>query len=83
MMGSVIGSHLKIDLSFMEFSLTALFIVLAIEQAYVIKKWFPFVVAFMASIIAMLWAPNEMIVIATLLASVVLLMNYKIAGVEA
>lgn len=43
MIGSLVGSQLTYDLSALNFALTALFIVLSIEQAYSVKDFAPFI----------------------------------------
>jgi 4-azaleucine resistance transporter AzlC len=60
MMGTIIGSvlstYLAIDLSFLDFTPTALFVVLTIEQAYLVKSSQPFIIGGLSLILA-LWIP--------------------------
>lgn len=58
LIGSIVGVSLPIDTSALDFILTALFVILSIEQAYAIKTHRPFVIA-LAAFIMGLWAPIE------------------------
>jgi 4-azaleucine resistance transporter AzlC len=56
--GSVLGAYLYIDLSALDFTLTALFVILSIEQAYVALDYKPFCVGIL-SFFAALCVPDE------------------------
>lgn len=74
---------LKID--GLEFVLTALFIVLTIEQIYHVKKWSPFICSSIASIISMVFfASNQMLLISIIITSVLLFIsgNYVLKTIE-
>lgn len=53
-MGSVLGALLAFDLSALDFSLTALFVILTIEQAYKNPHWSPFLIGTGAFCLALL-----------------------------
>ncbi len=79
--GALIGYRLSIDLMFLKFSLTCLFLVLAIEQTYAIKNPYPFVFAMMSGLTAMLFA-KEMLITSLLLFLGFYLVNYFQNGVR-
>ena len=58
LIGSLIGTSLLIDISALDFTLTALFVILFIEQAYAIKAYQPFIIAITAFSIG-IWFPIE------------------------
>jgi predicted branched-subunit amino acid permease len=68
----------------MEFAATALFVVLLIEQWVKVKRLLPFVIAFIASAIALLFFIKHMLLVAIILsiASIVLLRLIKIQSNE-
>lgn len=76
-LGVLVGHYLAFKVRGLEFCLTALFVVLALEQFFHIKKWFPFVLAFLAAIIAKLFFPHQMLVIAMLLVTMMLTFTHK------
>ena len=87
-LGSTIGALTANALSFntngMEFAATALFVVLLIEQWVKVKRLLPFVIAFIASAIALLFFIKHMLLVAIILsiASIVLLRLIKIQSNE-
>jgi 4-azaleucine resistance transporter AzlC len=56
--GSILGVYLSIDLSALDFTLTALFVILSIEQAYVVLDYKPFFVGTL-SFFAAFCVPDE------------------------
>jgi 4-azaleucine resistance transporter AzlC len=56
--GSVLSSYLLIDLSFLDFTLTALFVVLTVEQAYAVKSPQPFIIGGISLVLA-IWIPSD------------------------
>jgi len=63
--GGVFGSIVTFDTSGLEFSLTALFVVLAIEQYKANKNFTPFMIGAVTSILAILLVPiNSMLIVA-------------------
>jgi 4-azaleucine resistance transporter AzlC len=67
LLGALFGSMIKFDTSGLEFSLTALFVVLAIEQYKINQNYLPFAIGSVASIVAILLVPiNSMLIVAIL-----------------
>jgi len=63
-LGAILGNAITIDSTGMEFALTALFVVLMIEQWKLLREPFPFAVALLASLTAILLWPQHMLIIA-------------------
>jgi 4-azaleucine resistance transporter AzlC len=59
LVGALFGSLVKFDTNGLEFSLTALFVVLAIEQYKANKRYLPFIIGAVASIIAIIIVPVD------------------------
>ena len=66
--GSLAGTALTLDTSGLDFALTALFIVLLVEQIRNVRRPEPYVVAVIACIIALLLSPRNFLLIALVLA---------------
>ena len=87
-LGCTIGALTATALSFstngMEFAATALFVVLLIEQWIKVRRLLPFVIALIASIIALLFFIKHMLLVAIILSigSIVLLRLIKIQSNE-
>jgi 4-azaleucine resistance transporter AzlC len=73
--GAIGGTYLKINTQGMDFSLTALFVVLAIEQYKSKKKLLPFGVAFCAGILALIAVPVQNMLIFSILLSVFIILG--------
>ena len=82
--GALAANALSFNTSGMEFAATALFVVLLIEQWVKVKRLLPFVIAFIASAIALLFFIKHMLLVAIILsiASIVLLRLIKIQSNE-
>ena len=82
--GALAANTLSFNTSGMEFAATALFVVLLIEQWVKVKRLLPFVIAFIASAIALLFFIKHMLLVAIILsiASIVLLRLIKIQSNE-
>jgi 4-azaleucine resistance transporter AzlC len=65
--GAVLGSVLDFNLEGMSFVLTALFVVLTIEQYFCSKVRFPFVAAFGAGILSLLFFKSENMLLASII----------------
>ncbi|MBT6141574.1 MAG: AzlC family ABC transporter permease [Gammaproteobacteria bacterium] len=78
--GALAANALSFNTSGMEFAATALFVVLLIEQWVKVKRLLPFVIAFIASSIALLFFIKHMLLVAIILsiASIVLFRLFKI-----
>ena|SRR5208337_2907448 len=69
-LGALVGGLLPFDAKGIEFALTALFIVLLVEQTYAVKKAAPYVVATIASGAALLFVGPADFLIVAILASI-------------
>jgi len=66
--GAIFGSLVAFDTAGLEFSLTALFVVLAIEQYKANKNFLPFIIGAVTSILAIILVPiNNMLIFAIIL----------------
>jgi 4-azaleucine resistance transporter AzlC len=71
--GALVGSALPLDTAGLEFVLTALFVVLAIEQAFAVRDPRPFVVALGCGLLALMLVGGGQMLIAALGLTTVLL----------
>lgn len=77
--GVLVGTTLAFDSRGIEFALTALFIVLTLEQARRLRQWLPFVIALATGVGAMLLLPERHLLLGAIgAASLVLLADYRI-----
>jgi 4-azaleucine resistance transporter AzlC len=76
-LGVVLGSNVVLNLNGLDFSLTALFVVLAIEQYKNIKNTTPFVLASIASIISLIFIPSEQMLIVAIGLSLLSMFIFK------
>lgn len=76
LIGALIGASIHIDLSFLEFALTALFVVLAVEHCIISKRYFSLLAALVSSAIALLICPDKMLIIAIGISTILLALCY-------
>ena len=76
-LGAIIGSNIKFNTNGLEFSLTALFIVLCIEQYKKLQNILPFVIGATASIVALILVPNDKMLISSIVISLLLLFTFQ------
>lgn len=76
-LGAIIGSNIKFDTAGLEFSLTALFVVLCIEQYKSLKNITPFVIGFIASIFSLIFIPSDKMLIVSILIALLLMFTFK------
>lgn len=77
-LGAVLGSMLDLNLKGMSFVLTALFVVLTIEQYFSSETRFPFVVAVGAGVISLiLFSPDNMLLASIILGTLILIGREK------
>ncbi len=80
-LGAVMGSILKPDITGMTFVLTALFVVLTLEQYFSTKARFPFMAALGAGTISLLlFSPDNMLLLSIFLGTGILLAHEKLEG---
>lgn len=76
-MGALVGSSVSFNTKGLEFSLTALFVVLCIEQYKNLKNIYPFVIGVFASIFALIFVPSDKMLICSIAISVILLFVFE------
>lgn len=78
MTGVLVGTTLAFDSRGIEFALTALFIVLTLEQARRLRQWLPFAIALATGLGAMLLLPDRHLLLGAIgAASLLLLVDYR------
>ncbi|WP_206732278.1 AzlC family ABC transporter permease [Halarcobacter mediterraneus] len=75
--GAIIGSNIEFNTAGLEFSLTALFVVLCIEQYKNLKNSIPFLVGTVASIFALIFIPSDKMLIVAIFISLLLLFFFR------
>ena len=75
--GAILGSNLKFDTAGLEFSLTALFVVLCIEQYKNLQNITPFIIGLVASIIALFTVPSDKMLIISILLALLLMFTFR------
>jgi len=76
-LGAILGANIHFNTQGLEFSLTALFIVLCIEQYKNLKNILPFIIGSITSIISFILVPTDKMLITSILLSVVLLLTFQ------
>jgi 4-azaleucine resistance transporter AzlC len=76
-LGAIFASYISFDTNGLEFSLTALFVVLAIEQYKSNKNYLPFLIGAISSILAIIFIPISNMLIAAIIFSLILLFVFK------
>jgi len=75
--GALIGSQLSFNTQGLEFSLTALFVVLCIEQYKNLQNIFPFLIGIFASILSIIMVPSDKMLVTSICIALVLLFMFK------
>ena len=76
-LGAVFGSIVEFDTKGLDFSLTALFVVLAIEQYKVNKNFTPFTIGAVASVLAFILVPINNMLIFAIVSSIIGMFIFK------
>ncbi|XPV69068.1 MAG: AzlC family ABC transporter permease [Halarcobacter sp.] len=76
-LGSIVGSSIDFNTAGLEFSLTALFVVLCIEQYKSLKNKIPFLIGAFCSIVAIIFVPADKMLISAIFLSIVLLFIFR------
>lgn len=76
-LGALIGTQLAFDTAGLEFSLTALFVVLCIEQYKNLHNPWPFVIGSIASLLAFVLVPSDKMLITSIAMALLLLFMFK------
>jgi len=76
-LGAIFGSNIKFNTQGLEFSLTALFVVLCIEQYKSLKNIFPFFIGFISSIFSLIFIPNDKMLLVSIVFALILLFTFE------
>ncbi len=76
-LGAIIGKNIEFNTAGLEFSLTALFVVLCIEQYKSLKNIFPFIIGIFSSILALIFIPSDKMLIVSIFLSLILLFTFR------
>lgn len=76
-LGAIIGSNIKFNTAGLEFSLTALFVVLCVEQYKNLKNTIPFLIGSSVSIIALIFTPSDKMLVVSIFLSLILLFTFR------
>jgi len=82
-LGAVTGSLADLNTAGMDFALTALFLVLLIEQWKKIRELFPFAIAMFSGMFGIVLFREQMLLIAIATAIVVLILQWRMSGTRA
>ena len=75
--GAILGANIDFNTQGLEFSLTALFIVLCIEQYKNLQNILPFIIGGITSIISFIIVPSDKMLITSIILSLVLLLTFE------
>lgn len=75
--GAIFGSNIEFNTAGLEFSLTALFVVLCIEQYKNLKNIYPFLIGLSSSILALIFMSSDKVLIFSIFISLILLFTFK------
>ena len=75
--GAIIGLNIKFNTAGLEFSLTALFVVLCIEQYKNLQNITPFIIGLISSIFALCFVPSDKMLIVSIIIALLLLFSFK------
>lgn len=78
--GAMLGHAIKIDLRGMDFALTALFVVLVIEQYKNIKSLRPFLIGTVAGIVSLVFVASQYMLLVSILLGTLMLMTLRKKG---
>lgn len=76
-LGAIVGSNIKFNTAGLEFSLTALFVVLCIEQYKNLRNIVPFIIGATASIFALCFVPSDKMLIVSIIIALFLMFIFK------
>jgi 4-azaleucine resistance transporter AzlC len=75
--GAFLGTFIKSPMPGIEFAIVALFVVLSIEQAFIIKKKLPFVIALLCTLAAYILVPQKIVLFTSIALCTAALMTVK------
>ena len=75
--GAIIGLNIKFNTAGLEFSLSALFVVLCIEQYKNLQNITPFIIGLLSSIFALCSVPSDKMLIVSIIIALLLMFTFK------
>lgn len=75
--GALIGLNIKFNTQGLEFSLTALFVVLCIEQYKNLQNIMPFIIGLFSSVFALVFIPSDKMLLISIILSIILMFTLK------
>lgn len=76
-LGAIVGSNIKFNTAGLEFSLTALFVVLCIEQYKNLQNIVPFLIGSIASFFALIFVPSDKLLIVSIILALLLMFTFR------
>jgi 4-azaleucine resistance transporter AzlC len=76
-LGAIIGSNIKFNTAGLEFSLTALFVVLCLEQYKNLKNMTPFILGLVASFFSLIFIPSDKMLVVSIILALLLMFSFK------
>jgi 4-azaleucine resistance transporter AzlC len=76
-LGAIVGSNIKFDTKGLEFSLTALFVVLCIEQYKNLKNIYPFIIGAVAALISLVFIPSDKMLVVSIIIALILMFSFR------
>jgi 4-azaleucine resistance transporter AzlC len=76
-LGAIVGLNIKFNTAGLEFSLTALFVVLCIEQYKNLQNSIPFIIGAIASLIALFCIPSDKMLIVSIIFALILMFTFR------
>jgi 4-azaleucine resistance transporter AzlC len=75
--GAIVGSNIKFNTAGLEFSLTALFVVLCIEQYKNLQNITPFIIGLISSVFTLCFVPSDKMLIISIIVALLLMFTFK------
>lgn len=76
-LGAIVGSNIQFNTAGLEFSLTALFVVLCIEQYKNLQNAVPFIIGAVASLVALCCVPSDKMLIVSIILALILMFTFR------
>jgi len=76
-LGAIVGSNIKFDTAGLEFSLTALFVVLCIEQYKNLQNITPFIIGLIASLFSLIFIPSDKMLLVSIIIALIMMFTFR------
>ena len=76
-LGAIVGSNIQFNTAGLEFSLTALFVVLCIEQYKNLQNAVSFIIGAVASLVALCCVPSDKMLIVSIILALILMFTFR------